>query len=289
MQLVAVDLVFGSHCISWRSIPLHSRRGQKVKANPLSAPFTASQAVLPNLTRGGPPSGLPDLRLEMVLCRRSPTDLSAQPLQESMATRASAASFCSSGLRPRRTSRALLGARGFCVLVRGGKRQRRSASAHIPSSASRRPAGKRPGRPPRNRRRQRPYRVGKARLRADMEASVLTFGRAVDRYLAKVAQPFKNAKNDYTRERGLRVICAPLNDRPVERITPLDIAAILRSVRPGTARNAIRAAGPLHLRHGRDGASRRPLPEPGLGRSPQGCRLRSASRPRPPSGRSTSS
>jgi integrase len=89
-----------------------------------------------------------------------------------------------------------------------------------------------------------PSRVGKARLLADMEASVLTFGRAVDRYLSKVAEPFKNAKNDHTRERGLRVICAPLHPRPVERITPLDIAAILRSLRPGTAKktqSALRA------------------------------------------------
>ena len=81
-----------------------------------------------------------------------------------------------------------------------------------------------------------PSRAGKARLRADMEASVLTFGRAVDLYLSKVAQPFKNAKNDHARERGLRVICAPLHPRPVERITPLDIAVILRSLPPGTAR-----------------------------------------------------
>jgi integrase len=83
-----------------------------------------------------------------------------------------------------------------------------------------------------------PSRAGKARLRADMEASVLTFGRAVDLYLSKVAQPFKNAKNDHARERGLRQLCAPLNDRPVERITPLDIAVILRSLPPGTARKA---------------------------------------------------
>jgi integrase len=69
-----------------------------------------------------------------------------------------------------------------------------------------------------------------------MEASVLTFGRAIDLYLANVAQPYKNAKNDHTRERGLRVICAPLHPRAVERITPLDIAVMLRSLPPGTAR-----------------------------------------------------
>jgi integrase len=89
-----------------------------------------------------------------------------------------------------------------------------------------------------------PSRAGKARLRADMEASTLTFGRAVDRYLAEVAQPFKNAINDQTRERGLRVICVALHSLPVERITPLDIAAILRSLRPGTAKktqSALRA------------------------------------------------
>ena len=89
-----------------------------------------------------------------------------------------------------------------------------------------------------------PSRVGKARLRADLEASVLTFGRAVDRYLSKVAQPLKNTKNDHSRERGLRLICATLHPHPVERITPLDVAAILRSLRPGTARktqSALRA------------------------------------------------
>ena len=81
-----------------------------------------------------------------------------------------------------------------------------------------------------------PTRAGRARLQAETEANVLTFGRAVDLYLAKVAQPYKNAKNDHARERGLRVICAPLHPRPVERITPLDIAVILRSLPPGTAR-----------------------------------------------------
>src|SRR5271166_1822006 len=89
-----------------------------------------------------------------------------------------------------------------------------------------------------------PSRAGKARLRAETEGSLLTFGRAVDRYLSKVAQPFKNAKNDHARERGLREICKPLHPRPVERITPLDIAAILRSLPPGTARktqSALRA------------------------------------------------
>jgi integrase len=77
-----------------------------------------------------------------------------------------------------------------------------------------------------------------------MEASALTFGRAVDRYLSEVAQPFKSARNDQSRERALRVICATLHPRPVERITPLDIAAILRSLRPGTAKktqSALRA------------------------------------------------
>ena len=89
-----------------------------------------------------------------------------------------------------------------------------------------------------------PTRAGRARLQAETEANVLTFGRAVDLYLAKVAQPYKNAKNDHARERGLRVICAPLHPRPVERITPLDIAVILRSLPPGTARktqSALRA------------------------------------------------
>ena len=81
-----------------------------------------------------------------------------------------------------------------------------------------------------------PTRAGRARLQAETEANVLTFGRAVDLYLAKVAQPYKNAKNDHTRERGLRVICALLHPRPVERITPLDIAVMLRSLPPGTAR-----------------------------------------------------
>ena len=40
------------------------------------------------------------------------------------------------------------------------------------------------------------------------------------------------------------MICATLHPRPVERITPLDVAAILRSLRPGTARktqSALRA------------------------------------------------
>ena len=40
------------------------------------------------------------------------------------------------------------------------------------------------------------------------------------------------------------MICAPLHPRPVERITPLDIAVILRSLRPGTAKktqSALRA------------------------------------------------
>jgi integrase len=91
---------------------------------------------------------------------------------------------------------------------------------------------------------QDPTRKGKARLKAEAEARKLTFGRAVDNYLAKVALPFKSPKNDRTRERALREICKSLNDGPVERITPIDIAAILRPLPRGTAaktQSALRA------------------------------------------------
>jgi integrase len=91
---------------------------------------------------------------------------------------------------------------------------------------------------------QDPTRKGRARLKAEADARKLTFGRAVDTYLAKVAVSFKSPKNDRTRERALREICRPLNDRPVERITPIDIAAILRPLPRGTAaktQSALRA------------------------------------------------
>jgi integrase len=82
---------------------------------------------------------------------------------------------------------------------------------------------------------QDPTRAGRARQRAAAEASVLTFGLAVDLYLAEAAPSFKNAKSEAGRLRALKRICAPLNDRRVESIGVREVAAILKTLRPGTA------------------------------------------------------
>ena len=83
-----------------------------------------------------------------------------------------------------------------------------------------------------------PSRSGRARQRASDEASILTFGGAVDLYLAKVAQPYKNARNDHARERALRELCGDLHPKTVEKVTPLDVALILRSLPRGIALKA---------------------------------------------------
>jgi integrase len=78
--------------------------------------------------------------------------------------------------------------------------------------------------------------VGAKRRTAILEAGrSLTFGKAIDDYLAKAAPKFKNVKSDEIRERALRVIFAPLHARDVASIMVADVAGILRSLAPQTA------------------------------------------------------
>jgi integrase len=89
-----------------------------------------------------------------------------------------------------------------------------------------------------------PSRTAEARQRAAEEARTLTLSKAIDGYLAKAATPFKNAKSDEIRTRALHVHFAPLRGMDVAAISSLDIADILRPLRPHTAikaHTAIRA------------------------------------------------
>jgi hypothetical protein len=126
-----------------------------------------------------------------------------------------------------------------------------------------------------------PTRAGRARLQAETEANVLTFGRAVDLYLAKVAQPYKNAKNDHARERGLRVVCAPPSSSGRAHHSARHRSDTAVPAAGNGPENAVCASRPLRLRHGRDGASQRPFPKPSLGRSPQSRGILHATQPRP--------
>ena len=82
---------------------------------------------------------------------------------------------------------------------------------------------------------QDPTRKGRARLKAEIEAQTYTFKRAVDEYLAEAAPTLKHPKSEAGRTRGLKAICAHLNDRLVEEIGTREIAAILKS--PAASRN----------------------------------------------------
>jgi integrase len=75
-------------------------------------------------------------------------------------------------------------------------------------------------------------------------ARTLTLGKAIDDYLAKAATVLKNAKSDEIRTRALRVHFAPLHGKDVTALSALDVADILRPLRPQTAiksHTAIRA------------------------------------------------
>ncbi len=80
-----------------------------------------------------------------------------------------------------------------------------------------------------------PTRKGRARQKAEIEAQTYTFKRAVDEYLAEAAPTLKHPKSAAGRTRGLKAICAHLNDRLVEEIGTREIATILKSLAPGTA------------------------------------------------------
>jgi integrase len=89
-----------------------------------------------------------------------------------------------------------------------------------------------------------PSQTAKARQRAAEEARALTLGKAIDGYLAKAATTFKNAKSDEIRTRALRVHFAPLHGKDVTALSALDVADILRPLKPHTAiktHTAIRA------------------------------------------------
>jgi integrase len=68
-----------------------------------------------------------------------------------------------------------------------------------------------------------------------VSAAPFTFAQAVDQYLADVATPFKNAKDERVRDLALRVHCAKFNNRDVNEITPREVATLLKSLAPGTA------------------------------------------------------
>jgi integrase len=89
-----------------------------------------------------------------------------------------------------------------------------------------------------------PSQSAKARRRVAEEARTLTLGNAIDGYLAKAATVFKNARSDENRNRALRVHFAHLHDKDVATLSALDVAGVLRPLKPETAikaHTAIRA------------------------------------------------
>jgi integrase len=86
-----------------------------------------------------------------------------------------------------------------------------------------------------------PTRAGRVRKQAEVEARTMTFERAVDLYLGEAAHAYKNPKDEMIRTKALRTICAPLNSRAVEEITPRDLAALLKPLRPETGRKTLAA------------------------------------------------
>jgi integrase len=86
-----------------------------------------------------------------------------------------------------------------------------------------------------------PTRAGRARLRAKIEARTLIFKAAVDLYFAEAAPKYKNAKSEAIRIRALRTVCAALNDKSVEEISPRDIHSTLKPFAPETQRKTLAA------------------------------------------------
>jgi integrase len=89
-----------------------------------------------------------------------------------------------------------------------------------------------------------PSATAKRRQHAARQARSLTFGQAVEDYLAKAAPTFKNAKSEDIRNRALRTHFAPLHGRDVGSITVADVAGILKPLAPQTAikaHSAVRA------------------------------------------------
>ena len=82
---------------------------------------------------------------------------------------------------------------------------------------------------------QDPTRKGRARQKAEIEAQTYTFKRAVDEYLTRPRRRSNIPRSNTGRTRGLKAICAHLNDRLVEEIGTREIATILKSLAPGTA------------------------------------------------------
>jgi integrase len=86
-----------------------------------------------------------------------------------------------------------------------------------------------------------PSQTAKRRQRAVEEARILPLGKAIDDYLAKAASRFRNSKSDEIRRRALLVLFAPLHAKDVAKITPADIADVLRLLKPETASRAYTA------------------------------------------------
>jgi integrase len=66
----------------------------------------------------------------------------------------------------------------------------------------------------------------------------LVFARVVDKYLTEALPRYRHEKTRENLVRALRVHCAPLADRPIDKIAPLEIAGLLKALAhkaPGTA------------------------------------------------------
>jgi integrase len=77
-----------------------------------------------------------------------------------------------------------------------------------------------------------PSRAGRA---SAASVGPLTFSQAANQFLADVAIPFKNPRDETNRIKILKVHCAGFNTRAVDKITPREVAQLLKGLSPETA------------------------------------------------------
>jgi integrase len=86
---------------------------------------------------------------------------------------------------------------------------------------------------------------GKSPIDASDARQEMIFARVVDQYLSEALPRYRSGKTKESVARALRVHCAPLADRPVDEIAPLEIAGLLKARAQKTPRAAETVRGAL--------------------------------------------
>jgi integrase len=86
---------------------------------------------------------------------------------------------------------------------------------------------------------------GKSPIDARDARQEMIFARVVDQYLSEALPRYRNGKTKDSVARALRVHSAPLADRPVDRIEPLEIASLLKALAFKTPRTAEMVRGAM--------------------------------------------